>query len=68
MVEKFLLLQFTLFVFDLLVFGLMDYWTGSWVAAAAITYGVYLLLTAVRNRGGRSNLARKTLVDERFLI
>lgn len=53
---------------DLLVFGLMDYWARNWVAAAAITCIVNLALTIARDQGGKRNLARKTLVDDRFLI
>ena len=57
-----------LFIFETLLFALVDFFTGEWIAAAVVVYSAYLALKVLRNSGGKSNLARKTLVDKRFLI
>jgi meckelin len=58
----------TLFMLDMLVFCAIDYLSGSYIAAAAVTYAVSFIATSVRESLSSSNIARKTLVDERFLV
>ena len=40
----------------------------SSILAAVVVYLMHLFLCHIRHSGGERNLARKTLVDERFLI
>ncbi|XP_041455503.1 meckelin-like [Lytechinus variegatus] len=58
----------TLLVFELLLFCIVDLIFTNYVLAGAITYIVSMLIIRIRDSFGRSNVARKTLVDERFLI
>lgn len=60
--------EWTLMLFDLLVFAFVDSFAQDFVLAGIITYIVTKLLIMLRNKFGRKNLTRKTLVDERFLI
>eukprot|EP00051_Salpingoeca_urceolata_P013872 m.175519 g.175519 ORF g.175519 m.175519 type:complete len:968 (+) comp17921_c0_seq7:1121-4024(+) len=60
--------EWLLFTFDLMLFGLIDFLAESWVAAAVVVYVVQLVLIKVREVAGEANLARKTLVDSRFLV
>ena len=57
-----------LFLFDLLIFAVVDLLAESYVLAAVVTLVVSWLVRMVRDSLGRRNLGRKTLVDERFLI
>ncbi|XP_022100949.1 meckelin-like isoform X1 [Acanthaster planci] len=58
----------TLQLFELLLFCIVDLMFTNFVLAAIVTYIGSLFLLKVRAAGGRANLAKKTLVDERFLI
>lgn len=58
----------TLLVFELLMFCIVDLIFTNYVLAGAITYLASALLIKIRDGFGRSNVAKKTLVDERFLI
>ncbi|EDV25938.1 uncharacterized protein TRIADDRAFT_55538 [Trichoplax adhaerens] len=60
--------EISLLVFDILLFGLIDFHATNFVLAGAITYIVDMVIAAIRDNWGRTNLATKTLVDERFLI
>ena len=60
--------EWTLMLFDLLVFAVMDLASKDFVFAGIFTYLVTKFLTILRDNLGRKNLTRKTLVDERFLI
>ena len=57
-----------LFLFDLLIFAVVDLLAESYVLAAVVTLVVSWLVRMIRDSLGRRNLGRKTLVDERFLI
>lgn len=60
--------EWTLMLFDLLFFGIVDYISTNYVLAGVLTYFMSKILVIVRDSFGRKNLARKTMVDQRFLI
>ena len=60
--------EWTLMLFDLLMFAFVDSLAQDFVLAGVITYLVTKALIILRDSFGRKNLTRKTLVDERFLI
>ncbi|XP_053468126.1 meckelin [Ictalurus furcatus] len=58
----------TLLIFDTLFFSVVDLCSQSFILAAVLTYVQQMIFRLIRNVSGRRNLARKTLVDKRFLI
>ena len=60
--------EWTLMLFELLVFAAVDLISEDFVLGGVLTYIISKGLAIARNTFGRKNLARKTLVDERFLI
>ena len=60
--------EWTLMLFDLLTFAAMDFIYPDYVLAGIMSYLLSKIVMLLRNKLGRSNLTRKTLVDERFLI
>lgn len=61
--------EFALFAFESVLFGIIDYGSdGNVILAIVLTWVIQFILRHVRNVGSKKNLARKTLVDERFLI
>ena len=60
--------EWTLLLFDVLLFAIVDLIATDYVLAGFLTYLIDRLVTHLRDSFGRRNLARKTLVDERFLI
>ncbi|XP_053343427.1 meckelin [Clarias gariepinus] len=58
----------TLLIFDTLFFCVVDLGSQNYILAAILTYVQQLIFRLIRNVSGRRNLARKTLVDKRFLI
>jgi meckelin len=60
--------EWTLMLFDLLFFCIVDYIAVNYVLAGVLTYFTSKILVTLRDSLGRKNLARKTMVDERFLI
>lgn len=60
--------EFALTMFDLMVFLFVDLFAQDFLLAGTITFLVGELVKVVRYYGGKSNLARKTLIDKRFLI
>ncbi|XP_077982500.1 meckelin-like [Glandiceps talaboti] len=58
----------SLLIFDLLLFCVIDLIFKDFMLAAVLTYIFVLIYCRIRDAWGRSNLAKKTLVDERFLI
>ncbi|KAK3540968.1 hypothetical protein QTP86_007693 [Hemibagrus guttatus] len=58
----------TLLIFDTLFFCVVDLGSQNYILAAVLTYVQQLAFRLIRNVSGRRNLARKTLVDKRFLI
>ncbi|XP_064401551.1 meckelin-like [Halichondria panicea] len=60
--------EWSLFQLDLLLFGIIDVVSNSYPLAAVITLLVSWLVMFVRDWAGRRNIAKKTLVDERFLL
>ena len=60
--------EWSLLLFDLLLFAVIDMAATNYILAAVITYFGDVLIVAVRDTLGKKNLARKTLVHERFLI
>uniref|UniRef100_A0A7N8YD46 Transmembrane protein 67 n=1 Tax=Mastacembelus armatus TaxID=205130 RepID=A0A7N8YD46_9TELE len=58
----------TLLIFDTLFFCVVDLGSQSFVLAAVLTYVQQMIFCLIRNILGRKNLAKKTMVDERFLI
>ncbi|XP_064610907.1 meckelin-like [Liolophura sinensis] len=60
--------EMTLCVFELLLFAVVDLVAMDYVLSGVITYIISEVVMMIRSGGGRSNVAKKTLVDERFLI
>ncbi|CAH1268916.1 TMEM67 [Branchiostoma lanceolatum] len=60
--------ELVLLTFELVVFSVVDLIGQSYVLDAVITYLISRFISNLRDSGGRKNLAKKTLVDERFLI
>ena len=60
--------EWSLLLFDLLLFAVIDMAATNYILAAVVTYFGDVLIVAVRDTLGKKNLARKTLVHERFLI
>ena len=60
--------EWTLFLWDLLFFAIVDYASLNFVLAGVLTYLQGRVVKAIREILGKKNLAKKTLVDERFLI
>jgi len=60
--------EFSLTIFEILVFSLVDLFAVDFLLAAIVTYLVSKAVTILRFVLGRSNLATKTLIDRRFLI
>jgi meckelin len=58
----------SLFIFELSVFLFIDFFAQNYVLAAFITYIAHKFINILRSDIGKINLARKTLVDKRFLI
>ncbi|XP_018025139.1 meckelin-like [Hyalella azteca] len=57
-----------LVLFEILLFTFVDLLSYDFVLSAVVTYAVSSALKALRNVGGKRNLIKKTLVDQRFLI
>lgn len=60
--------EMTFLVFEALLFALVDYGSQSYDLAAVCTYFVSKSLQFIRQRAGKQALARKTLIDNRFLV
>ena len=60
--------EWELLLWDMLVFSAVDISSGSPVVAALVTWLAATALAYIRIDWGRSNIARKTLVDDRFLV
>ncbi|XP_075245518.1 meckelin-like isoform X2 [Convolutriloba macropyga] len=60
--------EFSLFLFDVYLFVAIDYMIESYLLSAIGVYIVQKILVPIREILGQRNLAKKTLVDERFLI
>lgn len=60
--------EILLFVFDALLFCLVDLLGRNLILDAVVTLIVSKIICQLREDLGRRNLARKTMVDERFLI
>ncbi|EDO36269.1 predicted protein [Nematostella vectensis] len=60
--------EWTLLLFELLFFAFCDYFATDFILAGVLTYIVITVLAKIRDIFGRRNLAKKTMVDERFLI
>jgi len=58
----------TLFLFNLYTFIFVDIISHNFVLAGIVVFLVDLMLKTLRNFLGKRNLARKTLIDSRFLI
>ncbi|XP_071823603.1 meckelin-like isoform X2 [Apostichopus japonicus] len=58
----------TLLLFELLLFCVVDLIFQNYLLAGIVTYIISIVLSMLRSSFGRYNLAKKTLVDERFLI
>lgn len=58
----------TLFIFELLVFLFVDYFSQNYVLAAFCVYIAHKVINILRSDLSKINLSRKTLVDKRFLI
>ncbi|KAK6624732.1 hypothetical protein RUM44_011592 [Polyplax serrata] len=60
--------EFTLLTFDILLFSFVIVQVEDYLVAGMVTAGLSHIVSMIRNIGGRKNLAKKTLIDQRFLI
>lgn len=60
--------EFTLMTFDIMLFCFVEALSQDYLVAGIVTAAINHLLAMIRDLGGRKNLAKKTLIDERFLI
>ncbi|XP_071959676.1 meckelin-like [Antedon mediterranea] len=60
--------ELTLVLFEVLLFCFVDLIFKDFVLAAIVTFLFMRFIKSIRDSFGRNNLAKKTLVDERFLI
>ena len=60
--------EWSLLLFDMFMFAVVDMAATSYVLAALLTYFMDVLILTARDTLGKKNVARKTLVHERFLI
>eukprot|EP00794_Sanderia_malayensis_P012249 gene12249-13511_t len=60
--------EWSLLVFDIFLFAVVDLAATNFTLAAFVTYFVDMIIVTIRASLGKKNLARKTLVHERFLI
>lgn len=60
--------EMTLLIFEILLFNIIDLIWQNFVLDGILTYIIIKLIIIIRNGAGRKNLAKKTLVDKRFLI
>nr|XP_040580158.1 meckelin-like [Lepeophtheirus salmonis] len=60
--------ELSLSMFDLSVFCLTDLFCSDFLLAGTITYFVSKMIMYIRYVLGRRNLAKKTLIDQRFLL
>ncbi|PNF39238.1 hypothetical protein B7P43_G17631 [Cryptotermes secundus] len=60
--------EFTLATFDIFLFFFIEMLFHDFLLAAVITAFFAKMLVIIHRVGGRHNLARKTLIDERFLV
>ncbi|XP_046440894.1 meckelin-like [Daphnia pulex] len=60
--------EVTLVSFEMLLFSLVDVYCHSYLTAALTVFIVFKALQFVRYRFGRRNLAKKTMIDSRFLF
>ena len=58
----------SLMVMNILAFTTCDLWFGNTLLSAMLTYFLELAVVWARKSFGSTNLAHKTMVDERFLI
>ncbi|KAJ8042251.1 Meckelin [Holothuria leucospilota] len=58
----------TLLLFELLLFCVVDLIFQNYLMAGIVTFIASMFVSKIRGSLGRYNLAKKTLVDERFLI
>merc|ERR1711991_280606 len=56
-----------LLLFNILTYSVVDLWFNSTAASILITYLLNLAITWFRQALGQANIAKKTLIDERFL-
>lgn len=57
-----------LIIFEILLFTFIDLLFYDFVLASVVTYFVVSIIKIIRRAGGKRNLIKKTLVDQRFLI
>ena len=58
----------TLQIFQILVIAVVDLAAKNFILAGVIAYIVDLILCKIRDGLGQNNIAKKTMVDDRFLI
>ena len=57
-----------LLLFNILTYSVVDLWFNNTAASIIIAYLLNLAITWCRQALGQANIARKTLIDERFLL
>ncbi|KAJ9575177.1 hypothetical protein L9F63_025870, partial [Diploptera punctata] len=60
--------EFTLVTFDIILFSFVEILFHDFLLAAVVTAFCAQILVIIRKVGGKRNLAKKTLIDERFLV
>lgn len=58
----------SLFIFEALIFMTIDWYATDWILSTVVVFFVSMIIARIRDHYGRVNLARKTLVNECFLI
>lgn len=60
--------EYTLLIFELMMFVTIDLWAQSFTLAAIVTLFFSHLIKRIFLSAVRRNLVKKALIDERFLI
>merc|ERR1712150_464154 len=60
--------EWTLQIFNVLWFTVMDLATGNFILAAILVYVLEEIIWRVRAAIGQRNIVAKTMIDDRFLI
>lgn len=59
--------EMSIFGFEILLFNFLLFTTGSYLVATLLNFVVFEILKLIIKHLSKANLARKTLIDERFL-
>jgi len=57
-----------LLLFNILTYSVCDIWFSNTAVSLLLTFLMEMIVVTIRRHYGQSNIASKTMVDERFLI